>query len=59
MGMVRVSLISDNKNVFSDSEIKAFDSQFVCFFNDISSKLDPVKWRAEIQSLLRYMSFQK
>ena len=37
MGMVRVSLnckqlISDSKNVLSDSEIKVFDSQFVCNF---------------------------
>ena len=28
-------------------------------FYDISSNLDPVKWRAEIQSFLRYMSLQK
>ena len=32
-----------------DSEIKAFD----LYFYDISSKLDPVKWWAEIQSFLR------
>ena len=27
-------------------------------FYDISSILDPVKWRAEIQSFKRYMSLQ-
>ena len=29
------------------------------YFYDISSKLDMVKWRAEIQFFLRYMFLQK
>ena len=63
MGMVRVSLVNNllviAKLFFRILKLKPLTHNLYVFFNDISSKLDPVKWRAEIQSLLRYMSLQK
>ena len=54
--LIANNILEITKMFFRVLKLKPLTHKLCFFFYDMSSKLDPVKWRGESQSFLRYMS---